>query len=69
MTYGQQLLAHRKRLGLTQAEAAALLEVGLSTYRAWETDDPDRVPLRVAQEGALARLLKTNRARNAAPYT
>lgn len=67
MTHGRQLLAHRKRLGLREAEAAALLEVGLSTYRAWETDDPERIPLRVAQEGALARLAKTKRARNAAP--
>ena len=65
MSYGQKLLAHRKRLGLTQAEAAALLDVGLSTYRAWETDDPERVPLAVTQEGALARLAKTKRARNA----
>jgi len=41
------------------------IDVGLSTYRAWETDDPERVPLAVTQEGALARLAKTKRARNA----
>jgi transcriptional regulator with XRE-family HTH domain len=56
MTYGQQLHARRKRLGLTQAGAALLLGVGVSTYRAWETDDPQRTPLAVTQEGALARL-------------
>jgi transcriptional regulator with XRE-family HTH domain len=56
MTYGQQLHARRKRLGLTQAGAASLLGVGVSTYCAWERDDPQRTPLDVTQEGALARL-------------
>jgi transcriptional regulator with XRE-family HTH domain len=69
MTYGQQLLTHRKCLGLTQVEVAELLDLGLSTYRAWETDDPKRVPLLVAQEGALARLMNTELIRNATPIT
>jgi DNA-binding XRE family transcriptional regulator len=71
MTFADQLLDHRSRLGLTQAKAAALLGVGLSTYRAWETGDPDRTPLDVTREGVIARLRDAARARkrvrNAAP--
>ena len=66
-SFGRRLLAQRDRLRLTQAGAAAMLDVGLSTYRAWETDDPNRVPLAITQEGALARLSNAKRARNAAP--
>lgn len=34
MTFAEQLKAHRQRLGLTQSEAAALLDVPDRTY--WE---------------------------------
>lgn len=68
MSFAVKLAMHRKRLGLTQAGAAALLGVGLRTYATWERDDdPKRRPHVLTQEGALARLAKTKRARNAAP--
>lgn len=71
MTFAAQLIDHRKRLGLTQAGAASLLGVGLSTYRAWETGDPNRTPLDVTREGVIARFREAARARkrvrNAAP--
>lgn len=68
MSFAAKLAQHRKRLGLTQAGAAALLDVGLRTYATWERDDdPNRRPHALTQEGALARLAKTKRARNAAP--
>ena len=53
MTFAQKLKNHRNRLGLTQVEAAALLEVSKRTYEYWEKG---RVPLKVTQEGVLARL-------------
>lgn len=59
---------HRQRLGLTQAEAASALEIGLRTYAVWERDDdPKRKPSVLTQEGALARLRKIKTPRNAAP--
>lgn len=68
MSFAAKLVAHRKRLALTQAEAAGLLDVGLRTYATWERDDdPKRKPHVLTQEGALARLTKTKPARNAAP--
>ena len=68
MSFAAQLAMHRQRLGLTQAEAASALEIGLRTYAVWERDDdPKRKPSVLTQEGALARLRKIKTPRNAAP--
>ena len=56
MTFPDQLRSQRKRLGLTQSEAAQLLEVSKSAYEKWETGVID--PLAVTKEGVLARLHK-----------
>jgi len=53
MTFAEQLKSYRLRLDLTQAEAAALLDVSKRTLEYWEGD---KEPLAVTQEGALARL-------------
>ena len=66
MSFAGDLKRERTRLGLTQAEAAEALDIGLKTYAVWERgDDPRRNPLIVAQEGALARLRKIKPRRNA----
>ena len=54
MSFGGQLKAERQRLGLTQAEAAALIDVSKRALEQWEAGE--RTPLPVTQEGALARL-------------
>lgn len=54
MTFAEKLKAERLRLGLTQAECAELLEISKRALEEWESGN--RVPLVVAQEGALARL-------------
>lgn len=59
MILAEQLKKHRKRLGLTQAEVADLLDVSKRTYEYWENG---RVPLKVTQEGVLNRLRRRNRA-------
>jgi DNA-binding XRE family transcriptional regulator len=64
MTFAEQLQKHRQRLDLTQAEAAALLDVSKRTYEYWEID---RVPLAVTQEGALARLENLRTSRSGSP--
>ena len=52
--FAKLLRDERKRLGLTQPQAALLLSVDLKTLNNWEND---RHPtLKVTQEGALARL-------------
>lgn len=56
VTFARQLKRLRKRLGLTQAQAAEALDVGFSTYRSWERGDQARLPLAVTQEGAITRL-------------
>ena len=53
-TFATALKIHRDRLGLTQAEAASLLEVPARTY--WEWEHAKTEPVIVAQEGALRRL-------------
>ena len=58
MSFARKLQRHQKRLGYTDAQMCAALDVGDSTYRSWRNADPKRVPLSVAQEGALARLRK-----------
>jgi len=56
MTFPEKLKAHRQRLGLTQAELAALLEVPARTH--WEWESGKTTPYAITQEGALARLTK-----------
>lgn len=58
MSFARQLTREQKRLGYTDEEMADALSVGESTYRAWRNGDPKRVPLPVAREGALARLVE-----------
>lgn len=54
MTFPQQLKSERERLGLTQAEAAAILSVSASWVD--KTERKEREPHVLMQEGALARL-------------
>ena len=56
MTFAEQLKAERKRLGLTQAQAAALLDVSARVHWEWETGKTE--PYAITQEGALARMKK-----------
>lgn len=58
MSFAKQLQRHQKRLGYTDAQMCAALDVGDSTYRSWRNADPKRTPLLVTQEGVLARLEK-----------
>lgn len=53
MAFSDQLKAERERLGLTQAEAAALLDVSPRAIWKWEHGDE---PLAVTAEGVIARL-------------
>lgn len=55
MTFPEKLLSERQRLGLTQAEAAALLDVSPRAVWQWEKGS---IPHVLSQEGALARLAK-----------
>jgi len=55
--FANQLKKERKRLGLTQAQAASLLSTKPRTYWEWENDKT--TPPEIAQEGALVRLAKT----------
>ena len=61
MSFARQLQRHQKRLGYTDAQMCAALDVGDSTYRSWRNADPKRTPLLVTQEGVLARLENCNR--------
>lgn len=54
MTFSEQLKTERKRLRITQAEAAALLDTPARTY--WDYEKGNATPLPPYQEGALARL-------------
>jgi transcriptional regulator with XRE-family HTH domain len=53
--FADQLKEERERLGLTQAEAAALLDVSPRAIWKWEHGSE---PLPVTAEGVLARLKK-----------
>ena len=55
MKFADQLKQERERLGITQAQAAALLGVSKSVLAKWEI--ADRTPKVLAREGALARFL------------
>lgn len=56
MNFAEQLKSERERLGLTQAGAAAVLEVSKSAVEKWEAGF--KTPSSLTQEGALARLKK-----------
>ena len=58
-SFAGRLKTHRKALGLTLEETAALLQVSPRSYYAWENGET--IPLEVTQEGALARLENTSR--------
>lgn len=57
MTFADQLKAERERLGITQAQAAALIEVSARVY--WEWEHAKTTPYKVTQEGAIVRFNKT----------
>ena len=59
MTFAQQLKSQRQRLGLTQSEASALLDVSASWVDKAEREI--RTPIKITQEGAMARLAKAKR--------
>ena len=61
MIFADQLKQERERLGITQAQAASLLDVSKSVLAKWETFD--RTPIAITQEGALARLRATKTSR------
>jgi DNA-binding transcriptional regulator YiaG len=56
MTFAHQIKQSRERLGLTQAQAASLLDISKSTLEKWEAGVKTPKPL--TQEGAFARLAK-----------
>ena len=58
MTFPEKLQSERTRLSLTQAKAAALLDISKSTLEKWEAGT--KTPKALMQEGALARLAKIN---------
>lgn len=54
MDFSEKLKAERERLGLTQAEAAAALDVSFEAVSKWERSLS--TPSVITQEGAIARL-------------
>ena len=54
LTFQDYLKTERKRLGLSLAQLASVLDVGPRTIDHWISGD--REPLKIAQEGAKARL-------------
>ena len=56
MSFADQLKQERERLGITQAQAASLLDVPARTYWEWESGKTE--PHTITQEGALARTKK-----------
>lgn len=57
MRFAVTIKQERKRLGITQAQAASLLGVSKSVIEKWEAET--RAPLEITQEGIMARLRKT----------
>jgi transcriptional regulator with XRE-family HTH domain len=56
MTFAAQLAAHQKRLGFSQPQLAAFLEISPRLVWSWLNGQPPS--LQIAAEGALARLEK-----------
>lgn len=61
MNFCDQLKTERERLGITQAQAASLIEVPARTYWEWEAEKTTPYP--ITQEGALQRLRTTKKPR------
>ncbi|HWB02960.1 MAG TPA: hypothetical protein VG796_08055 [Verrucomicrobiales bacterium] len=59
MTFAETLRSKRAALRPTQVEMAGALSLSLRAYINFESGE--RVPLAIAQEGALARIAKLNR--------
>ncbi len=59
-TYAERIKAARKRLGITQARAAALCGVSLRTWSHWERGA--RLPLPPTRDGVLGRLRRRDEA-------
>jgi len=55
MTFAAKIKSERERLGLTQSQAAAVLDVSPRAIWQWEQG---REPIALTQEGALMRLAK-----------
>ena len=64
MSFERQLQRHQKRLGYTDAQMCAALDVGDSTYRSWRKADPKRTPTAADLERMAA--AEAKRARKAA---
>ncbi len=58
MAFKEQIKGERQKLDMTQKETAELLEVSKSAVEKWEYG---KEPLKITQEGALARLRKVAR--------
>lgn len=56
MNFSQIIKENRKRLKLTLAQAAALLDVSPRVY--WDWEHGKTKPYAITQEGAIARLVK-----------
>lgn len=67
MTFPEELAAEMKRLDLTQDETAELLACGKRILQYWLKGE--RLPLMIAQEGALARLRGRKRVKGTAAAT
>ena len=52
--FADKLKQERERLGITQAQAAAIIDVPARTYWEWEAEKT--TPYLITQEGALKRL-------------
>lgn len=61
MTFAEQLRAERKRLGITQQEAAEIIGASFEAVSKWERGLSE--PPKFSQEGALARLTKLRTAK------
>jgi len=59
MRFAAKLKSERKRLGLTQSGAAAILDVSARTY--WEWEAGKTTPYAITQAGALMRLYATQK--------
>lgn len=59
MNFAETLKAERSGLGLTQAQAAELIDVPARTY--WEWEAGKTTPYAITQEGALGRLRATKK--------